>query len=116
MWVNKDKYGPAKRHYFPIEEVIRVSDPNATREVKGALQHQFTETTGVKSLCGQMPLSNKGSYWIRDGKVTSKWGGLSAVANPNLNQRNLCSYCVKKYVTEVRPELAEAYNILKGAK
>jgi hypothetical protein len=114
-WVNRKQYGPGKRHFFLIEGVVRDTKPPIDRG-RGYSASEFVESTGKPAICSQIAMTNTGSQYFKDGKPVSEYGGLSVVENPNLNQRNLCSYCVKKYVIEINPDLEAAYNILKGKR
>lgn len=109
-WVNKDGYSPGKRHYAAA--VTRFEGEVKTREGVGTYHHFKDQAYGY--LCGNGTSSASGYIFFNErGKRGHKYGGLSVVEQVNLNQRNLCSYCVKKFVNEVRPDLLPAYNAMK---
>lgn len=108
-WVNANQYSPGKRHY--VESVNHI--PGDTIVKPHGEYRYYTDQCGP-SLCGNGIRSNTGYvYFTAEGKKGHSHGGLSVVEQVNLNQRNLCSYCVKKFVHEVRPDLLPAYNIMK---
>ncbi len=108
-WVNRSGYSPGKRHY--ASSVTRFQT-EVTTKPHGVYHHFKDQAYGY--LCQSSRTSESGYvYYTLEGKRGHAYGGLSVVEQVNLNQRNLCSYCVKKYVNEVRPDLLPAFNAMK---
>jgi len=101
-WINEKGYSPGSRHY--VETPIQYGKPT----VAYGGRTDTSERAGP-ALCGAI-IHGTRSVHGPDGKYT--YGGLSVVPKVNLMQRNLCGYCVKRYI-EARPALAAAYEAIK---
>lgn len=113
-WVNVRGYTSGKRHYYPDATITESeSDPDQHGRI-----NVYQKIAGF-ALCREKVDGYKTSrgftrYTNRNGKVHDGWGAFSVVENPNLMQRNLCAYCLKKFFKEIRPDLLPVYEAMKS--
>lgn len=107
-WVNRTGYSPGKRHFTTG---VLVEDEPRPDYRPGVIR--IPQRMSEPSLCAEGRLTGERIARSDGGKEWANWGRLSIVDNVNLNQRNLCSYCVRKFVRDIRPDLLPAFNAMK---
>ena len=111
-WANQRGYSPGKRHYYPEGFIITPGEVKTRADMPESEWRYYSYRPVVPALCGNV-LQGTGYDYFKGDKPGHKYSGVSEVEQVNLNQRNLCSYCVKKFVNEVRPELLPAYQAMR---
>ena len=112
VWVNKRYAYPyqSRRHFFEDDGWVKTKAPPQWN--KNLTNWDYVQSMTGKSLCGRIA-SYHGLDW--DNPFTKKVirkGGLSIRKKVRLTQRNLCHYCLKKYIMMQSKEVQSAFNLL----
>lgn len=114
-WAKKAWNG-GQRHYFdgPPSREPDKREPSRKRygDTRDIRDVYFIERMPGAALCGATLFERATEVHV-DGEIVRTFGGLSVKDKIDLMQRNICAYCLKKYLNE-RPELKAAMETMKG--